>query len=264
MERYTKKDLLGYGTYSMVYRGQDLVTSEEVALKIIKLAMEEGMPSTALREVSILKQLSHKNVLRIINVIHTESQLSLVLEYVDSDLRRALNSREEIDERDIIAQLVEGVKYIHSQQVVHRDLKPQNLLLSRSGQLKIADFGLARSLAIKMPAYSSEVVTLWYRAPELLMGCRNYEYSVDMWSVGCIVSEILTQAPLFPGTDKQDQLNKVLTFTGMAHGDRRCRLKKMHPRGGEEMVTLMSRTLLYEPQERITAAAACSLLSNKE
>jgi serine/threonine protein kinase len=117
-------------------------------------------------------------------------------------------------------------------------------LLNRSRKLKIADFSVARSFAIKMPTYSSggggTVVTLWYRALELLMGCRNYEYSVEMWSVGCIVSEILTKASLFSGTNKQDQLNKVLVLTGMTHYDRRDRLKKMRLKVEEEVIALMS------------------------
>lgn len=221
------------------------------------------MPSTALREISLLKQLSHKNILRIINVIHTETQLSLVLEYVEKDLRKVLNSQEKVDEQEVIRQLVEGVRYMHAQQVVHRDLKPQNLLLSGSGELKIADFGLARSFAIKMPTYSSEVVTLWYRAPELLMGCKSYGYAVDMWSVGCIISEILTKLPLFSGSDKQDQLSKVLAFTGMSREDKTAELRKIHRGGAEELIQVMAQCLCYEAHERISAAAALALLVNK-
>ncbi|KAI5185125.1 hypothetical protein NEHOM01_0630 [Nematocida homosporus] len=260
MNRWVRKDLLGYGTYSMVYRGYDIMNGATVALKVIKLTEEEGMPNTALREISLMKKLSHPNILTLLDVVHTETQLTIILEYIDTDLRKLLNSPAEIDKTALIAQLVAGVKYLHAQQIVHRDLKPQNILVNKNGQLKIADFGLARSFEIKMPSYSSEVVTLWYRSPELLRGCKIYGYSIDMWSLGCIVSEIITRTPLFSGTDKQDQLLKISKFLVISKSDQMEFFLKIHTGISPTYSGLVFECLQEHPEKRITAAEAVEYL----
>ncbi|OAG30175.1 hypothetical protein NEDG_01758 [Nematocida displodere] len=222
------------------------------------------MPNTALREISIMKKLSHPNILTLLDVIHTETQLTIILEYIDSDLRKLLNSQDKVDLFSLIYQLVEGVQYMHEQQIVHRDLKPQNILVDKSGRLKIADFGLARSFEIKMSSYSSEVVTLWYRSPELLKGCKIYGYSIDIWSLGCIISEMVTRSPLFSGSDKQDQLGKMYKYLVLQKTNQMEYLLKIHPNTDPAIVGLIFECLQEKPAKRITAAEALEYLKRMQ
>ncbi|KAI5126263.1 negative regulator of the PHO system [Nematocida parisii] len=264
MDRFVRRDLLGYGTYSMVYEGYDKINKTKVALKIIKLSEEEGMPNTALREISIMKGLSHKNILSIQDILHSELELVIVLSYIDTDLKKLLLSGVPFSHKGLIKQLIEGVAYLHSQQIVHRDLKPQNILVDKNECMKIADFGLARSLEIKMPSYSSEVVTLWYRSPELLKGVKVYGYSIDIWSVGCIISEILTGNALFSGTDKQDQLVKISRYIDLQGSNQMEYLLKIHAKHDPIYSGLIFECLKEMPEKRITAQEALNYLNQIE
>jgi cyclin-dependent kinase len=195
MERYQKMEKIGEGTYGVVYKAKDRVTGEIIALKKIRLeAEDEGIPSTAIREISLLKELQHPNIVRLYDVVHTERKLTLVFEFLDQDLKKYLDV---CDSglglpilKSFLYQLLTGVAYCHHHRVLHRDLKPPNLLINREGQLKLADFGLARAFGIPVRSYTHEVVTLWYRAPDVLMGSRKYSTPVDIWSVGCIFAEM--------------------------------------------------------------------------
>lgn len=218
MERYQKMEKIGEGTYGVVYKSKDRVTGEIVALKKIRLeAEDEGIPSTAIREISLLKELQHPNIVRLYDVVHTERKLTLVFEFLDQDLKKYLDICDSGLDMPILKsflyQLLTGVAYCHHHRVLHRDLKvsrcsgrrmewtgrycrkithcqypshtqPPNLLINREGQLKLADFGLARAFGIPVRSYTHEVVTLWYRAPDVLMGSRKYSTPVDIWSVG--------------------------------------------------------------------------------
>jgi len=219
MEKYLKIDKLGEGTYGVVYKAQNRITGEICALKRIRLDSEdEGVPCTAIREISLLKELKHPNIVRLDDVIHTEKKLTLVFEYLDQDLKKY------IDEcggelppatiKSFLYQLFKGVAFCHEHRVLHRDLKPQNLLINRKGDLKLADFGLARAVGIPVRSYSHEVVTLWYRAPEVLMGSRKYSTPIDIWSIGCILAEMVTGRPLFPGSNTADQLLRIFKLLG--------------------------------------------------
>jgi cyclin-dependent kinase len=195
MERYQKMEKIGEGTYGVVYKAKDRVTGEIVALKKIRLeAEDEGIPSTAIREISLLKELQHPNIVRLYDVVHTERKLTLVFEFLDQDLKKYLDVVESGLDLPILKsflfQLLTGVAYCHHHRVLHRDLKPPNLLINREGQLKLADFGLARAFGIPVRSYTHEVVTLWYRAPDVLMGSRKYSTPVDIWSIGCIFAEM--------------------------------------------------------------------------
>lgn len=203
MVTYIQKRFLGSGTYSKVYEAVDQ-NNNRFALKKIRLFEEEGTPSTALREISILKTLHHPNIIILVEVVHTPSFLTLVFEYMDFDLNAFITHYG--FSMDLFEQVIKGVSYIHAMKVVHRDLKPQNILVNSKKQVKIADFGLARSLAVTTPVLSSEVVTLWYRSPELLSNMQDYNYFVDMWSVGCILFEMLTGCVLFKGNSSNEQL----------------------------------------------------------
>jgi cyclin-dependent kinase len=195
MERYQKMEKIGEGTYGVVYKAKDRVTGEIIALKKIRLeAEDEGIPSTAIREISLLKELQHPNIVRLYDVVHTERKLTLVFEFLDQDLKKYLDV---CDSglglpilKSFLYQLLTGVAFCHHHRVLHRDLKPPNLLINREGQLKLADFGLARAFGIPVRSYTHEVVTLWYRAPDVLLGSRKYSTPVDIWSVGCIFAEM--------------------------------------------------------------------------
>jgi len=204
MSRYTQGRLIGSGTYAKVYEAYDSETKNVVAMKKIELNEKEGMPSTALREISILKSTSHKNIIELFQIIHKEDILILIFEFVEYDLLKYVETHGNVI--FLIQQLITGIQYLHTRNIIHRDLKPSNILVTNGGVLKIADFGLARAISPMDFSYSSEVVTLWYRAPELLMGSLNYLYEIDIWSLGCIIYEMVTLKPLLPGENKQSQL----------------------------------------------------------
>lgn len=203
-----------------MFKGRNRQTGEFVALKEIHLDSEEGTPSTAIREISLMKELKHENIVNLHDVIHTENKLMLVFEYMDKDLKKYMDSRGErgmldpITIKSFMHQLLKGIAFCHENRVLHRDLKPQNLLINNKGQLKLADFGLARAFGIPVNTFSNEVVTLWYRAPDVLLGSRTYNTSIDIWSAGCIMAEMYTGRPLFPGTTNEDQLQKIFRFMG--------------------------------------------------
>lgn len=256
MSRYIQGRLIGSGTYGEVYEAVDTETNQMVALKKIRLNEKEGMPGTALREISILKRMKHPNIICLYSVIHTSVLLTLVFEYIDFDLKSYLD--EDANPICLINQLVSGVQYLHRNNVIHRDLKPQNILVDKEGNLKIADFGLSRSLDIKVPPYSSEVVTLWYRSPELLYGATNYSYYVDIWSLGCIMFEIITGEPLFPGEDKQQMLALIDNVGTKAKLLKYLSLRLNVPKF---LVEVIARCLDYNIETRITADEIVELLN---
>ncbi|XP_019462477.1 PREDICTED: cell division control protein 2 homolog 2 isoform X2 [Lupinus angustifolius] len=164
--------------------------------------------------------MQHRNIVRLQDVVHSERRLYLVFEYLDLDLKKHMDSCPEFgkDHQQVkmfLYQILCGIAYCHSHRVLHRDLKPQNLLIDRSNNaLKLADFGLARAFGIPVKTFTHEVVTLWYRAPEILLGSRHYSTPVDVWSVGCIFAEMINQRPLFPGDSEIDELFKIFRIMG--------------------------------------------------
>ncbi|GFN21070.1 negative regulator of the PHO system [Aspergillus tubingensis] len=217
---FQQLEKLGEGTYATVFKGRNRQTGELVALKEIHLDSEEGTPSTAIREISLMKELKHESIVSLYDVIHTENKLMLVFEYMDKDLKKYMDTRADRGQLDqatiksFMHQLLKGIAFCHENRVLHRDLKPQNLLINKKGQLKLGDFGLARAFGIPVNTFSNEVVTLWYRAPDVLLGSRTYNTSIDIWSAGCIMAELYTGRPLFPGTTNEDQLIKIFRLMG--------------------------------------------------
>ncbi|KAF9929755.1 Cyclin-dependent kinase 2 [Mortierella alpina] len=222
-ENYQKQEKIGEGTYGVVYKAIEKATGRTVAMKKIRLENEdEGVPSTAIREISLLKELRHDHVVQLLDIIHDENRLYLVFEFLDLDLKRYMDTvptttnaglpLEQV--KEYLFQLIKGVEYCHSRRILHRDLKPQNLLIDESRKLKLADFGLARAFGIPLRCYTHEVVTLWYRAPEILMGSRHYSTAVDMWSIGCIFAEMVLKKPLFPGDSEIDELFRIFRLRG--------------------------------------------------
>lgn len=278
MDKYEKLERVGEGTYSVVYRAQG-PNGESCALKVVPLeAEDEGIPSTAIREISLLKELQHPNIVKLCDVIHSERKLTLVFEFLDQDLKKVLDLCEcgldPSTTKSFLYQLLRGVAYCHRQRVLHRDLKPQNLLISREGALKLADFGLARAFGIPVRGYSHEVVTLWYRAPDVLMGSRRYSTPLDIWSVGCIFAECANGRPLFPGSTDVDQLQKIFQVLGTPSPAQwpelaelpewRSDFKKYPPQSWEsimpssdtEGVTLLANLLQLDPHRRLSGRAA--------
>ncbi|KAJ4950367.1 hypothetical protein NE237_027199 [Protea cynaroides] len=281
MDQYEKVEKIGEGTYGVVYKARDRLTNETIALKKIRLEQEdEGVPSTAIREISLLKEMQHGNIVRLQDVVHSEKRLYLVFEYLDLDLKKHMDSCPEFGKdprliKTFLYQILRGIAYCHSHRVLHRDLKPQNLLIDRrTNALKLADFGLARAFGIPVRTFTHEVVTLWYRAPEILLGSRHYSTPVDVWSVGCIFAEMVNQRPLFPGDSEIDELFKIFrllstpneeTWPGVTSlpdfktafpkwpaKDLATVVPDLEPAG----VDLLSKMLCLDPSKRITARNA--------
>lgn len=276
---------IGVGAYGTVYKARDLQNEGRfVALKKVRVQTgEEGMPLSTIREVALLRQLEtfeHPNVVRLFDVCATsrtdrETRLTLVFEHVDQDLSTYLEKApapglpaDKI--KDMMHQLLSGLDFLHTHRVVHRDLKPQNILVTSDGQVKLADFGLARIYSFQM-ALTSVVVTLWYRAPEVLLQ-SSYATTVDLWSVGCIFAEMFRRRPLFCGSSDFDQLTKIFDLLGLPNRDDWPQdvslpytsfayrppqiLKNFVPEMGPLGEELLLKLLTFNPSKRISALSA--------
>jgi cyclin-dependent kinase 10 len=206
-----------------VYRVRDKTTKKEYALKKIRVDRDlenYGFQLSSLREISILRSCDHENVLKLKEVVvgNQLEKIYLVLEYCEQDLSSLLDNLEkpftESEVKCITIQLLRGLEYLHTNFIIHRDIKVSNLLLTDSGCLKIADFGLARTFNVPSKEMTPNLVTLWYRPPELLLGSKHQTTAVDMWAVGCILGELLIHKPLLPGKGEIDQINKIVDLLG--------------------------------------------------
>uniref|UniRef100_A0A5B7AZZ6 Putative cyclin-dependent kinase C-1-like n=1 Tax=Davidia involucrata TaxID=16924 RepID=A0A5B7AZZ6_DAVIN len=233
---FEKLEQIGEGTYGQVYMAREIKTGEIVALKKIRMDNEkEGFPITAIREIKILKKLQHENVLKLKEIVTSpgpevdeqgksdgnkfKGNIYMVFEYMDHDLTGLADRpglRFTIPQiKCYMKQLLTGLHYCHVNQVLHRDIKGSNLLIDNEGNLKLADFGLARSFSNDHNGnLTNRVITLWYRPPELLLGATKYGPAVDMWSVGCIFAELLHGKPILPGKNEPEQLNKIFELCG--------------------------------------------------
>jgi len=325
VEKYEKLNRVGEGTYGVVYRARDKKTGEIVALKRIRLRPEssrrererrkssdakkqrfdeEGFPVTSLREIVLLQKLSHRNVINLREVVvkHgskvSDERYFLVFDYCDHDIGRILDDhlysrKERFSESEvkcIMTQILSGLQYLHSEWIVHRDLKVSNLLYNSRGEVKLADFGLARFFGSPLRPYTPRVVTLWYRAPELLlrdetvsdprtlpgdMRKLHYSTAIDLWAAGCIFGELLLGKPLLPGKDEIDQLKRIFDLLGEPNeriwpkverllnkmkvsiaSQPYNRLRQVFPRLGGSGLDLLDGLLAYDPQQRYSASEA--------
>lgn len=275
---FQKLEKIGEGTYGVVYKAKDRQTGKVIALKKIRLDTDtEGVPSTAIREIALLRELSHPNIVQLLDVIHSHDRLFLVFEYLNQDLKKYMDTCKTVDMalvKSYLYQLLSGIAYCHSHRVLHRDLKPQNLLIDTEGNIKLADFGLARAFGLPVRSYTHEVVTLWYRAPEILLGCKLYSTAVDVWSIGCIFVEMITRNALFPGDSEIDQLFKIFRMLGTPNEttwpkvsllkDFKHDFPKWQPQSFAKLVPnletsgidLIDELLVYKPSRRISAKNA--------
>ncbi|RDX91332.1 Mitogen-activated protein kinase-like MMK2, partial [Mucuna pruriens] len=254
-------------------------TREEVAIKKVGNAFDNRIDAKrTLREIKLLRHMDHENVIALKDIIRPPQRdnfndVYIVYELMDTDLHQIIQSSQQLT--DDHCRLLRGLKYVHSANVLHRDLKPSNLLLNANCDLKIADFGLARTTS-ETDFMTEYVVTRWYRAPELLLNCSEYTAAIDIWSVGCILGEIITRQPLFPGKDYVHQLRLITeligspddTSLGFLRSDNARRYVRQLPQYPRQQIAarfpgmspgavdLLERMLVFDPNKRITVEEA--------
>ncbi|KAM4605222.1 serine/threonine-protein kinase MAK-like [Polymixia lowei] len=279
MNRYTTLKQLGDGTYGSVLMGKSNESGELVAIKRMKRKFYSWDECMNLREVKSLKKLSHANVVKLKEVIRENDYLYFVFEYMKENLYQLMKEREEKmfsekEIRNILFQVLSGLAFVHKHGYFHRDMKPENLLCMGPELVKIADFGLAREIR-SQPPYTDYVSTRWYRAPEVLLKSNSYSSPIDIWAVGCIMAELYTLRPLFPGNSEVDEIFKICQVLGtlkkwdwpegynlaasMHFRFPRCvptSLRSLVPNASGEAIALMTDMLQWDPDKRPTAVQA--------
>mmetsp|Transcript_69371 Transcript_69371/g.187541 ORF Transcript_69371/g.187541 Transcript_69371/m.187541 type:complete len:404 (+) Transcript_69371:122-1333(+) len=284
LKKYEIVQKLGRGAYGIVWKAIDKKTHEVVALKKSFDAFQNATDAQrTFREIMFLQELNgHENIIRLLNVLKADNDLDiyLICDYMESDLHAVIraNILQDVHKQYIIYQLLKSLKYMHSGQMLHRDIKPSNILLNSDCQVKVCDFGLARGITQQgdsgaNPVLTDYVATRWYRAPELLLGSTAYTKGVDQWSVGCILGELLSGKPIFPGTSTMNQLERVIEVTGrptpedieavkspyaqtmleQLTNSRARKLNEMFPSASKEALDLMKCCLQFNPNKRISA-----------
>lgn len=275
MNRYQFIKQLGDGTYGSVMLATTVETGEKVAIKKMKKKYYSWDECLNLREVKSLRKLNHPNIIKLKEVIRENDMLYFVFEYMKENLYQMTKDRDKLFPesavRNIVYQILQGLVFMHKHGYFHRDLKPENLLCSGPDCVKVADFGLAREIRSR-PPYTDYVSTRWYRAPEVLLRSTNYSSPIDMWALGCIMAELYTLRPLFPGSSEIDQLFKVSSVLGTpsksewSEGHRLAAamnfrwpqmvptpLKQVIPSAGAEGLQLMRDMMLWDPEKRPSA-----------
>lgn len=281
-DKYEYINCIGKGTFGTVYKAKEKNTGEVVALKRVQYDNEKnGFPLTSLREIKTLLLCRSDNVVNLNEIVVSREKKAvyLVMEYVEHDLYSLLEKMDQTfrpsEVKCLMLQLLNAVKTLHDRWIIHRDIKTSNLLLNNKGILKLADFGLARETFDEGGAMTPGVVTLWYRAPEVLLGSSVYTKAIDIWSVGCIFAELLTNKPLFNGNGDIDQIDKMFKILGsptekvwpdypnMPHVKKfkftvnpYSTLKQRFSFLTENGFDLLKQMLTYDPQQRITAEEA--------
>ncbi|GKV45323.1 hypothetical protein SLEP1_g52428 [Rubroshorea leprosula] len=281
LSEYRLLGKINEGAYGVVYKAMEQKTGKIVALKRMKHEKgKTGLPLAAWREIKILFSLNHPSVLSVKEVVKGEGDdFFMAMEFMEQDLNRYIKSRKQGfstgEVKGLMLQLLEGVLYVHQNKILHRDLKTANLLLNSEGKVKICDFGLSCRETNDGKPLTSLVVTLWYRAPELLLGATRYSKEIDMWSVGCIMAELLKKEPLFRGKSEIDQVNSIVTVLGTPTlknwpgmstlpgissvtfvKQPENQLRQKFPILSEMGLDLLKGFLTYDPRRRITAKSA--------
>ncbi|CAF2038413.1 BnaA09g09520D [Brassica napus] len=285
--KYVPIKPIGRGAYGVVCSSINRETNEKVAIKKIHNVFENRVDALrTLRELKLLRHVRHDNVIALKDVMLPTNKSSfkdvyLVYELMDTDLHQIIKSSQSLSDdhcKYFLFQLLRGLKYLHSANILHRDLKPGNLLVNANCDLKICDFGLARTSQGNEQFMTEYVVTRWYRAPELLLCCDNYGTSIDVWSVGCIFAEILGRKPIFPGTECLNQLKLIINVVGSQQESdirfidnpkarrfikslpysRGTHLSNLYPQANPLAIDLLQRMLVFDPTKRISVTDALS------
>ncbi|EAW13850.1 putative protein kinase (NpkA) [Aspergillus clavatus NRRL 1] len=221
VDNFERLNHIEEGAYGWVSRAKDIMTGEVVALKKLKMeTATDGFPVTGLREIQTLLEARHANIVYLREVVMGSKMddVFLVMDFLEHDLKTLLDDMREpflpSEIKTLLLQVLSGLDFLHSHWIMHRDLKTSNLLMNNRGEIKIADFGMARYYGDPPPKLTQLVVTLWYRAPELLLGAEKYGPEIDMWSIGCVLGELLTKEPLLQGKNEVDQVSKIFALTG--------------------------------------------------
>ncbi|RKP02581.1 hypothetical protein CXG81DRAFT_24796 [Caulochytrium protostelioides] len=277
---------LGQGAYGLVVCARHKETGQEVAIKKVQRIFEKPiLAKRALREIKLLRHFNgHDNIISILDMEVADArnfnEIYLVQELMEADLYQIIRSGQPLNDAHFqffVYQICRGLKYIHSANVLHRDLKPGNLLVNADCLLKICDFGLARGLNASEAGFMTEyVATRWYRAPEIMLSFKSYTRAIDMWSVGCIFAELLGGKPLFKGRDYVDQLNQIIAVLGTPDdmtlrriGSQRAQMyiqslpkqrkvpwTTIYPNATPQAIDLLSKLLTFDPAARITVEEA--------
>ncbi|KAF6169013.1 hypothetical protein GIB67_038510 [Kingdonia uniflora] len=277
-DRYLKRELLGEGTYGVVFKAIDTQTGHVVAIKKIRLGKQkEGVNFTALREIKLLKELKDPNIIELIDAFPHKGDLHLVFEYMESDLEAVIRDRNIVlspaDVKSYIQMTLKGLAICHKKWVLHRDMKPNNLLIGADGQLKLADFGLARIFGSPGRKFTHQVFARWYRAPELLFGTKQYGSGVDVWAAACIFAELLLRRPFLQGSSDIDQLGKIFAAFGTPKSSQwpdmvylpdyveyqfvsPPPLRSLFPMASDDALDLLMKMFTYDPKSRISAQQA--------
>ncbi|KAE9600238.1 putative protein-serine/threonine kinase CMGC-CDK-CDK7 family [Lupinus albus] len=277
-DRYLKREVLGEGTYGVVYKAIDTQTGQTVAIKKIRLGKhKEGVNFTALREIKLLKELKYPHIIQLIDSFPHKANLHLVFEFMETDLEAVIRDRNIFlspgDIKSYIQMTLNGLMFCHKKWVLHRDMKPNNLLIGSNGQLKLADFGLARIFGSPGRRFTHQVFALWYRAPELLFGTKQYGSGVDVWAAACIFAELLLRRPFLQGSSDIDQLGKIFAALGTPSPSQwpdmvylpdyveyqyvpAPPLRSLFPMASDDALDLLSKMFTYDPKVRISAQQA--------
>lgn len=218
---FCKLEELGDGSSGKVYRAKDTVSGRDVAMKQVSFAPDRGVTREIIREINILSNLDHQNVLRLHDIALSSdlNSVYLMLEFCNASLLQYISSfkQERIPENQIkciMRQILEGLKYLHRYFIIHRDIKPENLLVDSNGILKISDFGLSRKFSYPLKAMTPDVVTVWYKAPELLLEAPTYGPAIDIWAAGCVLGELFKGTAILPGKSELNQITLIIDLIG--------------------------------------------------
>ncbi|KAE9586070.1 hypothetical protein Lal_00009779 [Lupinus albus] len=277
-DRYLKREVLGEGTYGVVYKAIDTETGQTVAIKKIRLGKQkEGVNFTALREIKLLKELKYPYIIELIDAFPHKGNLHLVFEFMETDLEAVIRDRNIFlspgDIKSFLQMTLKGLAFCHKKWVLHRDMKPNNLLIGSDGQLKLADFGLARIFGSPDRRFTHQVFARWYRAPELLFGTKQYGSGVDVWAAACIFAELLLRRPFLQGSSDIDQLGKIFAALGTPSPSQwpdmvylpdyveyqyvpAPPLRSLFPVASDDALDLLSKMFTYDPKVRISAQQA--------
>lgn len=290
LRKYEVGQKVGKGAYGIVWKAIDKKTGRTVALKKIFDAFQNSTDAQrTFREIMFLHELNahhHENIIRLLNVLKADNDkdIYLIFEYMEINLHAVIraNILEEVHKKYILYQAVKALYYMHTGDLLHRDMKPSNLLLNSDCHVKICDFGLARSVADiedekrDAPVLTDYVATRWYRAPEILLGSTRYTKGVDMWSIGCILGELLGGQPMFPGESTMNQLEKIIEMTGRPSKQDMKAIKSkftstmldsinvrpqrplhvLFPQASTDALDLLRKLLQFNPDKRIDAYSA--------